>query len=268
MLKQRVITATIMLPVALIITFLLPINIFSVITGLIVVLAAWEWANLSHLTTQTFRIMYAIVTGLLIIGSSFFQSTGFLLGIGLAWWIMAIMLIISYPESKSAWQSRVVKLILGWLVLIPAWAGLVTIRNQEYGSYYLLYLFGIVWMADIAAYFSGRLFGKHKLAPKLSPGKTWQGVIGGMIMVSILALIVVSYTGFAPFNRLGVFMVSLVVFVFSVFGDLFESMLKRERGIKDSGNILPGHGGVLDRLDSLIAAAPIFAMLWQFATGF
>ena len=181
---------------------------------------------------------------------------------------MAIMLIISYPESKSAWQSKSVKLVIGWLILIPAWAGLTSIRMHEYGSIFLLYLFSIVWVADIAAYFFGRWFGRHKLAPKLSPGKTWQGAIGGFMMVAILALVVGWSTGMPSFHLLGMLVVSLIVSIFSIFGDLLESMFKRERGIKDSSNLLPGHGGILDRIDSLTAAAPIFAMFWMFATGF
>lgn len=268
MLKQRVMTAAIMIPVALVVIFLLPLKIFSLLTGLIVILAAWEWANLAGWTNQAMRIIYAIITGFIVAAAYLLPSKGFLLGIGLAWWIMAVMLIISYPDSKSAWQTKTVKLIIGWLILVPAWAGLVSIRSHEYGSAFILYLFGIVWMADIAAYFFGRWFGRHKLAPKLSPGKTWQGAIGGFIMVAVLALIVGWAAGLSSFHQLGMLIVSLIVSVFSIFGDLLESMFKRERGIKDSSHLLPGHGGVMDRIDSLTAAAPIFAIFWMFATGF
>jgi len=268
MLKQRVMTAAIMIPAALVIIFLLPPKLFSIITGLVVVLAAWEWSNLAGWSSQILRVVYAIITLALIAASLFLPGKSFLLGIGLAWWIMAIMLVISYPESKSAWKSTPLKLIIGWLILIPAWAGLNSIRSQEYGGIYLLYLFCIVWMADIAAYFFGRWFGHHKLAPKLSPGKTWQGAIGGFIMVAILALIVSWAAGLSLFHQLGVLTISLIVSVFSIFGDLLESMFKRERGVKDSSNLLPGHGGILDRIDSLTAAAPIFAIFWMLATGF
>ncbi|MTI13403.1 phosphatidate cytidylyltransferase [Sansalvadorimonas verongulae] len=267
MLKQRIITGLALLPVALGGVFLLPVQWFAVFVGAIISLGAWEWANLSGFSAQWQRVLYALVTGSALVGF-YGMPASFLLGAGLVWWLTALMLAISYPDSTSAWRPRVMRLVIGWLVLIPAWSGLVYLKSKnapgsEYqGDLLILYVFVLVWGADVGAYFSGRAFGKHKLAPHLSPGKTWEGVLGGILLISLIALGVSWYQEMTLFHTLGLLAVTWVVGFVSVLGDLLESMFKRERGIKDSSQLLPGHGGILDRIDSLTAAVPVFSVFW------
>ena len=271
MLKQRIITGLALLPVALGGVFLLPVQWFAVFVGAIIVLGAWEWANLSGFSAQWQRVLYALVTGGALVGF-YGMPAGFLLGVGLAWWLMALMLAISYPDSSSAWRLRAIRLVIGWAVLIPAWAGLVFLKSQNgagfehRGDALILYVFVLVWGADVGAYFSGRAFGKRKLAPQLSPGKTWEGVMGGMLLISLVALGVSWYNEQGLFHTLALLAVTWVVGIVSVLGDLLESMFKRERGIKDSSQLLPGHGGILDRIDSLTAAVPVFSVFWLLAS--
>ena len=271
MLKQRIMTTGLLVPLVLLGVFMLPPVFFSLAIGVIAVLAAWEWANLAGWSAWPLRVLYAAFTAVVVVGAHLLQSNDFLLGIGLCWWVMAIILVIGYPGTKDLWRAIPVKLLIGWLILIPAWAGLNNIRMLNHGSYCILYFFSIVWISDIGAYFCGRIFGRHKLAPEISPGKTWEGAIGGIVMVTLFVLMVTFISGVSFFHALSSLIVSLIVTVFSMFGDLLESIFKRERDIKDSGNLLPGHGGVLDRIDSITAAAPIFAilaMLGMYTTGF
>ncbi|WP_211825636.1 phosphatidate cytidylyltransferase [Kistimonas asteriae] len=264
MLKQRIITALALLPVALGGVFLLPLTPFSVFIAVVIALAAWEWAGLAGFTNQLVRVGYAALTGGMIFLLSL-ASAGFLLGAGLTWWLMALMLVISYPDSRVVWQNRIIRLLMGWLVLLPAWGGLVYLKGQPQGNLLILYVFLLVWAADVGAYFAGRAFGQRKLAPSLSPGKTWEGVFGGLLMTSLIALLVGWYQQLNLFECLGLVAITLVVTMVSVLGDLLESMFKREAGLKDSSQLLPGHGGVMDRIDSLTAAIPVFAVFWFLA---
>ncbi len=261
MLKQRVITGLALLPVAVGGVFFLPPQWFAVFIGAVIVLGAWEWANLSGFSAQWQRVTFAAVTGIMIYLFAGLPAS-FLLGGGLAWWLMALMLVISYPDSTAAWRLRAVRLFMGWFVLLPAWSGLVYLKSQDIGNSLILYVFVLVWGADIGAYFSGRTFGRRKLAPHLSPGKTWEGVFGGMLLITLVALGVGWYRELALFNMLALLAVTWIVGLVSVLGDLLESMFKRERGIKDSSQLLPGHGGVMDRIDSLTAAIPVFSIFW------
>jgi phosphatidate cytidylyltransferase len=153
------------------------------------------------------------------------------------------------------------KILMGFLVLIPCWAALNYLRSLHDGIYTLLFLFALIWGADSAAYFVGRKWGKHKLAPQVSPGKSWQGLCGALVCALFIAAIAgwLSETPIQLWWRGAV--IAVVTVLFSVMGDLFESMIKRQAGVKDSGQLLPGHGGLLDRIDSLTAAAPIFVLV-------
>jgi phosphatidate cytidylyltransferase len=177
---------------------------------------------------------------------------------GLALWILISFGLLAYRYNGN-WPllPRVLMLGIGLDLLWICVHDLVYLQ-EVYGGGMLLYLFSLVWLADIGAYFSGRKFGKHKLAPTISPGKTWEGLVGGLLanLVWIIGIYQLSSgwgLGFPQF-----LLISLATSLISVVGDLFESILKREAGVKDSGKLLPGHGGVLDRVDSVIAAAPIF----------
>lgn len=185
----------------------------------------------------------------------------------LAWWLVALVLVLSYPSSAAAWRhSKILRLIFGVLTIIPFFWGMLALRVWHYdvnhysGALWLLYVMILVWGADSGAYMFGKLFGKHKLAPKVSPGKTWQGFLGGLLTAGIISW------GYGAWANLDVtsstlFICSVVAALASVLGDLTESMFKREAGIKDSGHLIPGHGGILDRIDSLTAAVPVFACL-------
>lgn len=267
MLKTRIITALILAPLAIGGLFFLPPMGFAIFTGVIICIGAWEWSNMAGLTGQAGRIGYALLTGLILLALVQVHAMT-VLWIALAWWVLCFVFVRSYPDSSHYWQSRPIRALLGLLVLVPAWVGLNHLRTGtvEFGTVtnglmLILYVFFIVWVADIGAYFAGRAFGKAKLAPRVSPGKSWAGVWGGLFAVACLALICGLLVDASGLQIALLVAASLVTGLVSVLGDLLESMFKRFRGIKDSSHLLPGHGGILDRIDSLTAAIPLFALL-------
>jgi phosphatidate cytidylyltransferase len=159
------------------------------------------------------------------------------------------------------WQHVLVRSVMGFVVLIPAALALIYAHSQNDGNGFFLYLVGIVVFADVGAYFSGKRWGKKKLAPAVSPGKSWAGFFGGLVSVAIFAAVVASMYPIMGLTALQLIVVTVISALASVLGDLLESMLKRHRGIKDSSQLLPGHGGILDRIDSICAAAPVFVLL-------
>lgn len=259
MLKQRIITALILLPLVLGAIFYLPTQWFALVMVVPVAVAAWEWANMMGITAQTGRWGYAavVVAGLAL---EYWLHLDWILALAVIWWSLAVSLVRSYPGKVELWSARGVQGVIGLLLFLPAWWGLVVLHRQTDGSWWMLYAFLLVWGADTGAYFAGRAFGKRKLAPKVSPGKTIEGLLGGLALTFIIALIVATQTPVLQAVGLGWFLlISMVAVLGSVFGDLAESMFKRHRGIKDSSQVLPGHGGVLDRIDSITAAVPLFA---------
>jgi len=168
--------------------------------------------------------------------------------------------VSAYPRKTELWSPIAVTGLIGVLLFLPAWWGLVVLHRQEGGAWWLLYALLLVWGADTGAYFAGRAFGKRKLAPDVSPGKTIEGLIGGLALTLIISIwVALKSPVLQNVGLMGFLMVSMVSVIGSVYGDLAESMFKRHRGIKDSSQILPGHGGVLDRIDSITAAIPLFA---------
>ncbi len=265
MLKQRIITALILLPVALCGFFLLQGGAFALFIGAVVCLGGWEWAHLAGYSRPAARIGYAalIALGLLLL-HALPQLALPVLILGLAWWAQALRLVLGFPESLASWEGPR-KLLLGLPVLLPAWQGLVLLKAMPAGNWLILAVMLLVWCADVGAYFSGRRFGKRKLAPKVSPGKSWEGFYGGLVACLLLTLVVGLVRGWPVAVLLGALLGTLAVVALSVLGDLSESMFKRQAGLKDSSNLLPGHGGVLDRIDSLTAAIPLFTLLlWVF----
>lgn len=262
MLKQRIITALILLPIALGGFFLLDGGDFALFIGAIVTLGAWEWARLSGLVAQSLRITYAaVVAGLLMLLHLMPDLAPWVLGASVLWWGVATWLVLTYPASSELWASAACKLLIGLLILLPAWQGLILLKHWPLGNGLIMSVMLLVWAADIGAYFSGKAFGKRKLAPQVSPGKSWEGVYGGVALsLAITAAVGVNRGWSVAELLLGLLGAALVVAV-SVVGDLTESMFKRRAGLKDSSNLLPGHGGVLDRIDSLTAAIPLFAVL-------
>lgn len=266
MLKTRVITALILAPIAIGCIFFLPPLGFALFTGIIISIGAWEWANMAGLTRQIARVAYAAVTALILFWLLHATAISVLIGAAL-WWGVALLLVRSYPRSSSLWSPVPLRLLMGLLVLVPAWVGLNHLRSGDFqlasldnNLLLILYVFCIVWVADIGAYFAGRAFGKAKLAPRVSPGKSWAGVWGGLASVIALAVLVGLVIGCDLQDGALLVAISVVTSAVSVLGDLLESMLKRFRGIKDSSQLLPGHGGIMDRIDSLTAAIPVFAL--------
>ncbi|WP_404413730.1 phosphatidate cytidylyltransferase [Vreelandella aquamarina] len=262
MLKQRIITAAWLAPLVIAGLFGLEGNAYALFTALIVLLATWEWSNLAGIASPLQRTAYLVFMAVLMVllwlaGS---EGSGRLLWVGALGWLVNLYWVTHYPDKTNHWQAPSWRLVMGLWVLLPCWVGFNVLEAA--GSVWLLFVLLLVWSADIGAYFAGRAWGQRKLAPSVSPGKSWEGVLGGMMATVLLALV------FGVWQQLGILgsgllvLITLVVTLASVLGDLLESMLKRHRQIKDSSQLLPGHGGVLDRVDSLTAAVPLFALLY------
>ena len=262
MLKKRIITALILAPLIILAIFKLTNDQLAVFFAFITLVGAWEWSNLIGYTQIAKKLIYVFFIAISIMAVWIYiydqHELVFFTIVGV-WWVVLLFVLMTY---KSEWlKSKLLQKILmlsGFIVLVPAWFGLV--KLHDYGIAMLLFFLVIVWAADIAAYFVGKRFGKNKLAPELSPGKSREGLIG-----ALLASVLVAYFGIQLFSldkNTWLLFISLCVFValISVVGDLYESLLKRSAGVKDSGKILPGHGGVLDRIDSITAAAPIYVL--------
>ena len=268
MLKQRIITALILLPIALCGFFLLQGGAFALFIGLVVTLGAWEWARLAGFEAQGARVLFAAIVAVLLFGLHLFPDLApWVLGAAVLWWAAATYFVLTFPQSAVHWSSIASKLVIGLLILLPAWQGLVLIKAMPLGNWLIMAVMVLVWGADIGAYFSGRKFGKRKLDPKVSPGKSWEGVFGGLLLSLLITAVVGVVRGWSASQMFAALVGAAVIVLISVVGDLTESMFKRQAGIKDSSNLLPGHGGVLDRIDSLTAAIPAFAvLLWMAAS--
>jgi len=274
MLKQRLITALILIPLVVSSILWLPEHYFAIFVGLFVCVGSWEWTKFlcaaRSLQVTLLRILFIGVIAVALLLSWFFilkkpEIVELILIVALFWWIWAFVLVIVYPGFAWFHRNLLFKSTAGAMVLVPTWIAQVSLRNDHIGGIeLLLYLLVLIASADTGAYFGGRKWGKNKLAPRVSPGKTWEGVFSGLLCVSVVA-IVYSYSlglHLLGWNNLLVFvLISVMTAIFSIVGDLTESLFKRDAGLKDSGSILPGHGGVLDRVDSLTAAAPVFLLL-------
>lgn len=269
MLWPRTITGVLWASLMLIAIFLLSELSFKLFIALIVIQGAREWANIANFTTAMQRgiILLATLALLLLLNSVLMAHSDWALWLSCAlflWWLLVAGAIFVYPKGSGWLQSRWSRLFLALPTLGALWLGLVWLKSQESSALLLTWLMMLVWGADVGAYFVGRAFGERKLAPLISPGKTWAGAFGGML-VSMLVSPLVAYLYLPALSWQGwlaLLLLSLLLVVLSVIGDLFESLLKRAKGIKDSSDLLPGHGGVLDRIDSLCAATPCFVLLW------
>lgn len=265
MLKQRVITAIVLLLSFLWALFLLPALWWAALIIVIVMQGSLEWERLSKLSGM-------------IAGVYFWLTLGVMLGIVwldtqypelyellhlLIYGMSALLWLIVVPFwMKAHWQVRqpLLMMLVGWALLIPTGLAMMDLRMQN--PWWLLGVMGLVWVADSAAYFSGRKFGRHKLAPAISPGKTWEGVLGGLFGVTIYVLLIIWTNNFpADYQVLSCILIASWGWVgLAVLGDLFESAIKRQAGVKDSGTLLPGHGGLLDRIDALTSTLPLAAL--------
>ncbi|MCF6236869.1 MAG: phosphatidate cytidylyltransferase [Gammaproteobacteria bacterium] len=265
MLKQRLLTAAILIPLVIFGIFALPTLYLSLILLLIVSIGAWEWAALINLKKTIQRAAYVGVVIIFLAAAAciaqYPAGLKLILWVALFWWLVALVWVFRFRENEQHTPILWVNGLVGILVLVPCWVALTMIHKSEQGAEYLLFVMSLIWIADSGAYFSGRRWGKNKLAPHVSPGKSWEGVIGGLVFVAIAAVIGGGLLFEYEAIKLLLFvLLCIVIVLFSVEGDLLESMFKRRAGVKDSGTILPGHGGVLDRIDSLTAAAPLFLL--------
>jgi len=270
-LNQRLITAICLIAVLLAALFL-PWGLFPVFVVLLLGISAWEWSTLANLQEQTARIAYVGLIVVLFILALIFQDDiiGFAFRIStlMFWfWILLIPLLIRFPESKPLFQNTVVTATMGAIILLSTATGLLWLKSQENGAWFVLCLFSIVTIADSGAYFAGRSWGRHKLAPEISPGKSLEGMYGGLVANFMFSITLVFGLNMSPENSFLIVFIVLLTSLFSVEGDLLESAIKRSQGVKDSGTLLPGHGGVLDRIDGVCAATPcfIFCVLFFFA---
>jgi len=289
LLKQRILTAVILAPAVVMAIFYLPLNYFAGFLLAVMAIGAWEWGPLMGFTSNTRRSIFVACTSLLIVllwyyltlNSLWLNADGLegvllshplvnlILWLAVAWWILSAMLTLLYPRYSKFWSShRSIRGVFGWLTLIPTWLSFVMLRSSDFGfdphhgAQLIMFLFLMVWSADVGAYFVGKAIGKRKLLPNVSPGKTLEGFIGGVLSACVLVSITGLIIGWNSQQFITVLLVTGLISTVSVLGDLNESMFKRQAGVKDSGSILPGHGGILDRIDSLTATAPIYALCY------
>ncbi len=266
MLKQRILTALVLIALLVWALFAWSQLAFAVFLGVFILVGAWEWTALCGLQRLSARIFYlalvAVAGGILIVTPA---ATLPLMAVAVLWWLWSFIELVFYPNVRQGFlASQPGKLLSGFVLLLPAWIVPLVLRaHSPQGEWLVLFLLLIVWGADTGAYFAGRRFGKTKLAPSISPGKTWEGVAGGLLVVLVLALAAGVYGAhYAGAMLAAVVALALVTAFVSVLGDLFESRVKRAAGVKDSGFLFPGHGGVLDRIDAYTAAAPLFTLAW------
>jgi phosphatidate cytidylyltransferase len=245
-------------------------------------LGAWEWANMSGLVTVKTKGLYTALIVAICMAFTYWVPVDaiwyqgqlasvyhYVLGIAALWWAVSFVMIIAYPKFSAFWRTnRAIQGLFGVLTLVPTWVAIMSLRtslydvDSFYGASLIFYVLGIVWAADIGAFFVGVKFGRHKLRPRVSPGKTYEGLMGGVGASSLIIAFAALHYAVDPSRIwLNILIGGLTVAV-SALGDLNESMLKRCAGIKDSGTLLPGHGGLLDRIDSLTAAFPVFAFCY------
>ncbi len=264
MLRTRVITALLLVAGFALILFALPPLAAKLAFAAIAALAAWEWGGLMR-QDQPARVMYAFVLLLFCwqLAVAAAQLVPVLLAVAVVFWILVVPLWFRFKWTLAG--NDFFGYLLGALVILPTWAAMVALHAVS--VWLLLAAMALVWVADIAAYFVGRAFGRHKLAPAISPGKTWEGVAGAVAGVMIYGAIVLNYSplaGHVPLAAPWLALLLLLLTAVSVMGDLFESLLKRQAGIKDSSNLLPGHGGILDRIDALTSTLPLAALFLYF----
>ena len=268
MLAQRVLTALLLAPLAILIILLLPTPWFAVFGAVVFLGAQEEWARLAGVRQAGMRIALLAAAAVLFALLWFAHtgpSTALLLMLGVAWWLLACVWLrhFAYGAAPTP-ENRALKLLAGAFVMFPAWIAVIALHGREpHGHWWMLLALVIVWAADIGAYFSGRAFGKRKLAPQISPGKTRAGAYGALVAGVLVALVGGGLLGVHGTTMLGLGVLAVFTVAASIVGDLLESLMKRHAQVKDSGNLFPGHGGLLDRLDSVFAALPVFALgLW------
>lgn len=260
---KRVFTAVILLPILIAAIFWLPLLYFAVILGLMILVGAWEWSALVGLTRISLRILYVILIAIALFISAFINIS-WTLSIAAFCWLWILIGIIRYQRNGLAagFQFPFVRFFAGFPVLIATWVSIVALKSHPgFGAPWLLLVLCIIFAADTGAYFSGRFFGKRFLCSRVSPKKTWEGFWGGLILSLCVAAVGGYYFALLPQQYFYFMLIAVVTILFSVVGDLGVSLLKRIANVKDSGKFFPGHGGMLDRLDSVAAATVFFVLI-------
>ena len=271
MTRTRLLAALFMTPIAVGCVLFVDTPWLVALAAILFLAGLWEWFRLSEIDDTLHRTVLLVANLALMVAIVWASRTptgfSFVLFqiatvVGVVWWLLAMLWLKHFEfASDHDTNARMFKLAAGTLAVVPAWCALALIHGwSEDGHRWLLIALLVIWAADSGAYFAGRRFGKHKLSPRISPNKTIEGLVGGMVAAVAIALIATPFAG-ASLDQLPLVAAVVVVTVlFSVVGDLFESLLKRHVGAKDSGDLIPGHGGILDRIDSVLAALPVFAL--------
>ena len=282
MLKQRIITALVLAPAAILAILFLSVDAFQLVVAVVMGLGAYEWGNMSGLIQRRMKLLFTIIISAICVGLSLWVPASqiwqqgqlhavffWILAAASVWWAYSLIMVIIYPKASAFWQqSHLIRNLFGVFTLVPTYVAIVTLRSSSfdvdtfYGASLIFYVLGIVWAADVGAFFVGVKFGRTKLRPNVSPGKTYEGFAGGVAAsLAIIAFAALHYQVEAKAITLHI-AIGVITVAVSALGDLNESMFKRCAGIKDSGKMLPGHGGILDRIDSLTAAFPVFTFCY------
>lgn len=262
-LRARVLTALVLAPLAVLGVLWLPSTAFAGLLGLLLGYAVWEWTRVIGFSRKRLRLAIVACNAAMMAALLWFDPQAWLLpvaALGALWWCLAIVWLRAWRfGAEPTRANREIKMLVGSAMVVPAWvAAWLLHRDPDGGPLWTLFLLLLVWIADVCAYFAGRRFGQHKLAPKISPGKTREGVYGAMFGTLLFAAVAGWMLEPVPVAHGLLILLAAVTVLFSIVGDLFESLIKRQANLKDSGSLLPGHGGMLDRIDSVLAALPIF----------
>ena len=270
MLLQRVLSALILIPLILLGVSYSDTVWVALIMALIVGLGAWEWARFGNLTHPVSRLAYVVLVLALLSGIYLVREMPWLkwlVATGLCIWILAAIVIIATQRGRYQLpESPILPMLTGIIVLVLAWLSLVLIHgnNEGNGPLHMVFLLVLIWTADVCAFFSGRRWGHTRLAPRISPGKTWEGIYGALAGCTLVVIISNIIFKLELTDLIGFIFICLFTVLVSVMGDLLVSLMKRRVGLKDSGHLIPGHGGILDRIDSLSSAAPVFLVITYF----
>ncbi len=267
MLKQRILTALILIPLVFAALWNLPSELVALIVAALMLVCAWEWSAFMAVASEM-RGVYVALTGVALAlvhpwlwGE---QLLPIALGVGIVWWLLATLWVMRYPagfseHSPAPW----LRAVMGWAAIVPCYAAIWGLHTLGHGRELIFLLLFLVWATDTGGYFAGKQFGRRKLARRVSPNKTWEGLVGGVVLAMMLAA-AAGYWVFEPPRVFAFTALGLGVALVSVIGDLTVSMFKRQCGVKDTGKLFPGHGGALDRLDSLLSAAPIMLIAYMY----
>ena len=275
MLKQRLITAAILIPLVVWAIFASSLTTFTTLIVAVALLAAWEWHQMIGIQSPGMRVMLAVDLIIVLYLAITQLNPYFIISIGVLIWLIALVVILGFSNTSLAerlshvFKNKVFGAISSILILTVFVVSSITLKAfSEVGAFLFFFVMVTVWLADTGGYFAGKRYGKHALAPAVSPNKTWEGVAGGVLLASIWAIgfyWVKTPTTITMFEWM---LLAVLTVAVSIVGDLFESLYKRAFSVKDSGSLLPGHGGILDRIDSLIAAVPVFTFLVLIMGGY